>query len=119
MKLASAIARADVGVVTRVAEQTMVDVQALSYDRICADLGTTLKSSAYIQPIVLGRLPPAFSVFCCLLEAPEFSMTRSDLATKAREHWEDLCSQVSAGELLDGDDHRLYRRVLVAAWQTG
>lgn len=119
MKLGSAIAGANAGTVTKVAEQTMVDVQALPYERICADLGTTLKSSAYIQPIVLGRLPPAFSILCCLLEAPSFSMVRSELAAKAAEHWEKLCAQVAAGELLDGDDHRLYRRVLVAAWQTG
>jgi hypothetical protein len=119
MKLAEAISQTNPLVVKAVAASTLIDVEGLGYAGCCSELESTLRSISYIQPSLLRCLPPAFSIIITLLENQGEPLSLSELRAMSTLHAGALHERIASGEILGGDDARLYRRVLHAAWQTG
>jgi hypothetical protein len=119
MKLSDAIARIDPNAVRRVATECLSDVEGMTAEGLRGELETTIRSMGYVQPRLLGRMPPTYSILQCLLEAPERRLPISELRSAARSHAEQVADAVKSQTMVDAEEHHLYRRVLVAAWQTG
>jgi hypothetical protein len=119
MMLAELISKADPTVVTSAAQASLADVQSLGYEGICSELDSNLRTLAYVQPIVLARLPPAFSVISVLLEQESLKLGLVDLKERCRQHVSSIVDRIEVDGLLQSSDQKLYRRVLHAAWLSG
>ncbi len=119
MKLSDAVARVDPNAVRRVAAECLSDVEGMTAEGLRGELETTVRSMGYVQPRLLARMPPTYSILQVLLEAPERKLPISELRSAARSHAEQVADAVKSQTMLDAEEDHLYRRVLVAAWQTG
>src|SRR5690349_1975252 len=104
MLLAELIAQSDSASVRAVAQSTLADVQSIGHTGLCAQLDSSLRTLAYIQPAVLSRLPPSFSILAALLEAPEYSLSVEQLKQRAHSHVLDICNRIESNGLLEGDE---------------
>ena len=101
------------------AQSLLADVESLGYEGICAELDSNLRTLAHVQPVVLARLPPAFSIVATLLAQDATATSASNLKERARQHVEMVIARIEEEGLLQSSDQKLYRRVLHAAWLSG
>lgn len=119
MKLAEAITGLDPEGLTALAVDKIDVIDDMSPALLASDLESVLKSFAHVQRSALTHLPPAFTMLISILEAkggvlPVRTLMSTSIGecNKIRKAFEDR-------ELLDTENARLYRRVLVEAWRSG
>ena len=119
MKLAEAITRLNMEDLSVLAADKIDDIDSMSPSLLASNLESVLKSFAHVQRSALTRLPPAFTILILLLEATNGMLPIRELNSLSVDECNRIRKALDDREILDTENARLYRRVLVEAWRSG
>ena len=119
MKLAEAITGLDTERLTALAVDKIDDIDDMSPALLASNLESVLKSFGHVQRSALTHLPPAFTILISMLEAKDGVMPVKTLMGTSIYECNKIRKALDDREILDTENARLYRRVLVEAWRSG
>src|SRR4029450_12754520 len=112
MKLAEILSTLPAEQLDRLAAEHIRSGEQVSRPTLCSTLEGLLRSFQLIQDIVARRQPPALSVLCALIDAPDQTLSTASLHDIVVQDTERLCALVTSGQILGRDEQlHLYRRI--------